>query len=205
MQIKSNLITAIVTALSVVALTWNPAADAVSPQSSSINVCVNKKSGAMRNASKCTKSERKIEMAKANVNLSLPTPSSVNQIPARTQVRSNLAQAELSIADLAGQSVQSVVSRITVPNFFGRDAPNGNPLWLQGPDCPSTAPIEISRAGYSSNYGMFNGNEFLNPDDDSSAGYLTLGKIAFQESSHPHSGDMDLYLLVLCAPILVAP
>jgi hypothetical protein len=218
MSIKSSVITAVVTALSVVALMWNPAADATPPpQSSSINVCVNKKSGAMRSASKCTKSERKIAVAQANVNLGVSTPIPVAEISESRQTRSAPAGTELSIAQLAGQSVQTEVSHVTVPDNYGRGSHTG--LRVSFPACPASAPVRISQAAYSTNYAPYTAQgtstEFQNADG-SPAGSVYADGALFSDPSanpdpeewsdhtfYPKDGDMDLYLVSLCAPILV--
>lgn len=218
MKIGSNVITAVVTALSVVALTWNPSADAAAPESTSISVCVNKKSGVMRNATKCARSERKITVAQANVSLTEPTPVDAADVSNSRQIRSAPVGTELSIGELAGQSVQTLVRRVTVPNNYGRDLFPG--FEVSFPDCPTTAPISVSRAGYSPNYTqMVSNTEFLN-SDGSTAGFLSLTgnspHALFSDydpeedpedwarmGNYPKDGDMDLYLLSVCAPILV--
>jgi hypothetical protein len=205
LQIRSNVITAVVTALSVVALTWNPAADAVAPEATSISVCVNKKSGAMRNASKCSKSERKIEMAQANVKLTVPAPILADQIPANLQLVSTRVATEVPLAELAGQSVQTVVSHITVPNFYGRDSD----YEIDFPSCPASAPIRISFAPYSTNYEMIGNQELWNQDGSIATSFdLAYGKALFSNdislsAEYPKDGDIDLYLVTLCAPNLV--
>jgi len=206
MQIKSNLITAVVTAFSVVALTWNPAADAAAPPSNSISVCVNKKSGAMRSASSCAKSERKILVAEANVKLSAPAPVQVAQIPTSRALKSAPQDAEVSLAELAGESVQTVVSRVTVPNLYGSELASGVYHSVDFPSCPTEAPVRISTSAYSSNYPYHwepnYANLPMNPDE-TVAMQVNGTNVQFGAWHTPKNGDMDLYLVTLCAPILV--
>jgi hypothetical protein len=219
MQIKSNVITAVVTAIAVVALTWNPAADASSSQSSAVSVCVNKKSGAMRNASSCKSSERKLEIAQANVKLTVPPPISATELSATRGVKTVPSETELSIADLAGQSVQTVVSHVTVPNEFGRDTTELAGKKIYFPACPENAPVPISYAPYSTNYGepaVRTSSEyyFANADESRAISFALErgnGWAWFSNPindfmvTYPKDGDIDLYLVTLCAPILVAP
>jgi hypothetical protein len=180
---------------------------------------VNKKNGAMRNSSSCKSSEQKIEMAQANVKLSVPAPVRASGLSVTRQTRTAPIETELSIADLAGQSVQTVVSHVTVPNEFGRDTTELAGKKIYFPACPENAPVPISYAPYSTNYGepaVRTSSEyyFANADESRAISFALErgnGYAWFSDPindfmvTYPKDGDIDLYLVTLCAPILVAP